>query len=249
MHFFALGQSFEQQNIDWLREVVREGHPVGNHTYDHINVKATKPEEMQFLYQRAPWLVQGKTAREVIIDNVRLTSLAFQERLGIKPAGLRTPGGFPNALDDRPDLQELFLSLGFPWVSAKYPAHAMNKPGEAPAAEVFQNILRAQPAAQPYTYANGLIEISRSPTSDINAFRTGLWKLDQYLKAIRLGLEWAIENSAVYVFLGHPSCLLVADPRMEALQLVCKLVDEAKGRAAIVDMDTIATRTRSRTAA
>jgi hypothetical protein len=125
----------------------------------------------------------------------------------------------------------------------------MNKPGEAPSAEVFSNILRAQPAAQPYTYANGLVEISRSPTSDINAFRTGLWTLVQYLKAIRLGLEWVIENSAVYVFLGHPSCLLVADPRMEALHLVCKLVGEAKHKAAIVDMDTIAARGRAKTIA
>ena len=246
IHFFALGQSLEQADIGWLREIVQEGHPVGNHTYDHINVKATRGDDLQFLYRRAPWLIHGKTPRDVIIDNIRLTSLAFQERLGIQPAGLRTPGGFPNALDDRPDLQDLFLSMGFSWVSAKYPAHVMNKPGEEPSEEVFQGILKAQVAAQPYLYPNGLVEISRSPTSDINAFRAGRWKLDQFLKAIRIGLEWAIENSAVYVLLGHPSCLLVADPRMEALNLVCSLVSESRGKVAIVEMGTIAQRARLR---
>ncbi|MFN9968369.1 MAG: hypothetical protein ACK58T_00595, partial [Phycisphaerae bacterium] len=34
IHFFALGQTMEQENVDWLLELIREGHPVGNHTYD-----------------------------------------------------------------------------------------------------------------------------------------------------------------------------------------------------------------------
>src|SRR5690349_9883660 len=40
LHFFAVGQVFEQPSVDWLKEIVRAGHPVGNHTYDHVNVKA-----------------------------------------------------------------------------------------------------------------------------------------------------------------------------------------------------------------
>src|SRR5438445_13884485 len=33
IHFFAVGQTLEQDNIEWLRELIAEGHPVGSHTY------------------------------------------------------------------------------------------------------------------------------------------------------------------------------------------------------------------------
>src|SRR5262249_48010933 len=36
IHTFAVGQVLEQPNVDWLKEVASEGHPIGNHTYDHI---------------------------------------------------------------------------------------------------------------------------------------------------------------------------------------------------------------------
>src|SRR5215204_4633968 len=42
IHFFALGRTLEQDDVEWLRELNSEGHPVGNHTYDHVNVKATR---------------------------------------------------------------------------------------------------------------------------------------------------------------------------------------------------------------
>ncbi|MFN6050188.1 MAG: polysaccharide deacetylase family protein, partial [Planctomycetia bacterium] len=37
IHFFAVGRVFEQPDITWLKTIVEDGHPVGNHTYDHIN--------------------------------------------------------------------------------------------------------------------------------------------------------------------------------------------------------------------
>jgi hypothetical protein len=42
IHFFAVGQTMEQDDVGWLKEIVAQGHPVGNHTYDHVNVKATR---------------------------------------------------------------------------------------------------------------------------------------------------------------------------------------------------------------
>src|SRR5579862_5799267 len=37
MHFFVVGRVFEQPDISWLQEIVKLGHGVGNHTYDHVN--------------------------------------------------------------------------------------------------------------------------------------------------------------------------------------------------------------------
>src|SRR5437667_3726342 len=42
LHCFAVGRVFEQENVGWLKEIAEAGHPIGNHTYDHVNVTATK---------------------------------------------------------------------------------------------------------------------------------------------------------------------------------------------------------------
>jgi hypothetical protein len=246
LHCFLVGRVLEQENVAWLRDILEAGHPVGNHTYDHVNVKATKVEDVQFRFQRAPWLIAGKQPLEAITENIRLNEAAFKSRLDRKLVGFRTPGGFGNGLADRPDVQQVLLDLGYTWVSSKYPAHPMSEVGKEPTQAVLDGIVKAQAEAQPFVYPKGLIEVPMSPVSDIAAFRGGRWKLDWFLKAVRLGVEWAIDNRAVFDFLGHPSCLYVTDPEFRALDLVCELVGKAGDRAALVDLDTIARRARLR---
>jgi peptidoglycan/xylan/chitin deacetylase (PgdA/CDA1 family) len=246
LHCFCVGRVLEQENIKWLQDIARAGHPVGNHTYDHVNVTATRPEAIQFRFQRAPWLIQGKAAREVIAENIRLCNVALKTRAGIDAAGFRTPGGFANGLADRPDLQQLMLDLGFPWVSSKYPAHQYGEVGKTPTKQVFESIVKAQERAQPIVYPKGLVEVPMSPISDIGAFRNGRWKLGPFLEAIRLGVEWAIAQRAVFDFLSHPSCLYVVDPEFRAIELICDLVGKAGAKAAIVDLGTIARRAQLR---
>jgi hypothetical protein len=232
----------EQENIDWLKELRREGHPIGNHTYDHVNVLARTPDQIQFRFQRAPWLISGKSPDRVIRENIEMASQALRQRAEIKPAGFRTPGGFHDGLKDRPDLQKMLLDQGFRWVSSLYPPHPTTRPGEAPNRETFEGIVKAQALAQPFVYPSGLIEIPMSPISDVNAFRTCRWKLDSFLEAIRLGVEWAIENRATFDFLAHPSCLVVADPEFRTVELIADLVRAAGPRASIVSLDDIAAR-------
>src|SRR5438270_6812991 len=107
LHCFAVGRVLEQENIDWLKGIAQAGHPVGNHTYDHVNVLATRPEDIQFRFRRAPWLIGDGTPRQVIEDNIRLASTALKTRIGIEPAGFRTPGGFFDGLADRPDVRQM----------------------------------------------------------------------------------------------------------------------------------------------
>jgi len=240
IHFFAVGQVFEQENVDWLKHLHQEGHPIGNHTYDHVFVLATKPEEIQFRFKRAPWLIDGKSPAQVIRENIQLCTEAMRTRLGFKPAGFRTPGGFADGLNGRTDVQQMLLDLGFKWVSCKYPAHPYGKPGEAATTEVLDGIVAAQATAQPFTYPTGLIDIPMNPISDIGAFRNARWKLDDFLQAIRLGVSWAIEHRAVFDLLCHPSVLYPNDPEFRVVDLVCDLVEKAGDRAALVDLDTIA---------
>lgn len=242
LHYFCVGQTLEQPDVDWLKQLAAAGHPIGNHTYDHVFVKATKPEEIQFKFKRAPWLTGGKKIADVIRENIATTTKAMQEGAGITPNGFRTPGGFNTALTDRPDLQQMLLDLGFTWISSKYPAHQAGRPKQAPGDEVFADILRAQKDAQPFAYPSGLIEVPMSPISDVGAFRTNYWKREYFLRAIREGVTWAIDNGGVFDFLAHPSCLVVEDPRLETIELICELVKAAGPRAKLVGLDQIAQR-------
>ncbi|MGD9855089.1 MAG: polysaccharide deacetylase family protein [Planctomycetaceae bacterium] len=242
IHFFCVGRVLEQPDVDWLKEIAAAGHPIGNHTYDHVYVLAKTPEEIQFRFQRAPWLIEGQAIDDVIRENIRTTSWALKERTGITDNGFRTPGGFADGLAGREDVQQMLLDLGYTWVSSKYPRHEAGEPMQEPPADVYADIVRSQAEAQPFVYPTGLVEVPMSPISDVNAFRTNYWKLGYFLKAVRLGVEWAIENHGVFDFLAHPSCLVVEDPHFETIKLICDLVQQSNGRAQIAGLDKIAER-------
>jgi peptidoglycan/xylan/chitin deacetylase (PgdA/CDA1 family) len=249
LHFFVVGRVLEQENVEWLKQLAADGHPLGNHTYDHVNVTATKPEDIQFRFQRSPWLIEGQKPADVIRENIRLTTTAMKSRLNVAPAGFRTPGGFGPGLADREDIQRMLLELGFKWISSKYPAHPINPPKEGdppmePADELIAGIVAAQANAQPFVYPSGLVEVPMSPISDIGAFRTGRWKLEWFLRAIRAGVTWAIENQACFDFLGHPSCLYVTDPEFKTIDLMCDLVEKAGPKAKLADLEALSQRAK-----
>lgn len=242
IHFFCVGRVLEQPDVAWLQEIAKAGHPIGNHTYDHVNVHAKTPDELQFRFRRAPWLIEGKSTSEVLRHNIAMTTKAMKQRAGVTANGFRTPGGFYDGINGREDLQHMLLEQGFRWISSKYPRHAYGDAAKEPPADVYASIVKAQQAAQPFVYPSGLIEIPMSPISDVGAFRSKFWKLDWFLKATRLSAEWAIENHTVFDFLAHPSCLVVEDPEFRTIKLLCELVSQAEDRAEIVGLDKIAAR-------
>jgi len=158
---------------------------------------------------------------------------------GHRTIGFRTPGGFSDGLSAAPDRRRILLDLGFTCASAKYPRTASIKAETEPDAAAFESIVKSQADAQPFRYPDGLLEIPMSPVSDIGAFRTGRWKLDAFLTAIRLGVEWAIEHRAVYDFLSHPSCLGVIDPDFRAVDLILDLVSKNPAAAELRTLDQI----------
>ena len=246
IHYFCVGRVLEQPDVGWLKGLAAAGHKVGNHTYDHVNVRAKTQAEAQFRFARSSWLVRGKSVEQIIRENIQTTTIAMKERVGITPDGFRTPGGFADGLDSRRDLQQMLLDLGFRWVSSKYPAHLRGKEKEKPTADVFASIVSAQSNAQPYVYPTGLVEVPMNPISDVTAFRSTFWKLDYFLEATRKSVEWAIEKRAAFDFLAHPSCLVVEDPHFETIKLICELVHKAADRAEIVGLDAFAQRARVR---
>ncbi len=243
---FVLGRVFEQENVDWMKEIVREGHPVGNHTYDHVNVWTNDPKSLQFRFTRAPWLIHGKTVPEVILENIRLAKMAFESRIGAELVGFRTPGGSGSGLIGRPDVQQLMLDSGFTWVSSM--AKSVPIKPKNPTEEDFQRVADAQGDSQPFIYPSGLIEIPMSPLGDVASFRREKkkWKLDDFLNMIRAAVTRTIADGGVFDLLGHPSIMHVEDPHFRTYDLICDLVDQAGDRAAIVGLDTIARRWKLR---
>ncbi|MEY2725204.1 MAG: hypothetical protein RLZZ458_1071 [Planctomycetota bacterium] len=246
IHFFAVGRVLEQPDVTWLAELANNGHPIGNHTYDHINILATRPDDLQFRFQRAPWLLRGMPVADAIRENIRIAAEALQSRIKTQPAGFRTPGGFSDGLRQHPAIRSMLKELGYSWVSSLYPPHPVTQPLQEPDDKVLQGILDAHKLAQPFAYEDGLIEIPMSPISDIGAFRTGRWKLEWFLKSLRQCIQWTIDNGAVFDFLAHPSCLYVVDPEFKAIDLICEMVGTAANKAQIVDLGTIAKQVQSK---
>src|SRR5688572_4413251 len=150
MHFFIVGRVFEHPSVAWMEEILRLGHGLGNHTYDHVNVTAADIDQVQYRFQRAPWLAFGKTPAGIIDENIRMCTAAMKQRLGVGPSGFRTPGGFPNGLKGRTDIQNLLLSQGYTWISSMYPRHPVKPDAAAPQPGEIEAIIAVQEAAQPF---------------------------------------------------------------------------------------------------
>lgn len=239
MHFFIVGRVFEQPSVAWLEEIVKLGHGVGNHTYDHVNITATEMAQVQYRFQRAPWLVSGKTPRQVIEENIRMCTQAFQQRLGRRPDGFRTPGGFPDGLRSRRDLQDMLLQQGFTWVSSLYPRHPIAEDSGKPQSGEVEEILKRLDASQPFVYPSGLVELPMSPPSDVTTMRTGRWKLPAFADAVKRALEWSIAHGKHYDFLAHPSAIGVLDPGFQVVDMIIDTVKRAGPRARLVRLETV----------
>lgn len=239
-HFFLVARALEQEDVAWLKEIAAAGHRVGNHTYDHVALLARTPEETQFRFRRAPWLVEGQTVAEVIAENIRLAHDAIRTRLGFDPVGFRSPGGLRQGLDAREDLQRLILACGYRWASIVYPAHPLNAPNTRPDARLFDAIADVAVATQPRRYPTGLVEVPMSPISDVGAFRNGQWTLDEFLAALRTCVGRVIAARGVFDFLAHPSVLCVVDPEFRAVDLLCDLVAGAGPHADFATLDEVA---------
>lgn len=247
IHFFCVGRVLEQENVDWLINLKEAGHPIGNHTYDHVYLLAQKVDELQFRFRRSPWLLRKMSVPEAIADNIELTRTALKTRCGIEERGFRTPGGFAEGLRGREDIQRLLLAQGYSWVSSQYPVHkntvsTVSGNNPPPPRDVLDDIERAVGVAQPFRYPTGLIEVPMSPISDIGAFRTGRWKLSEFIEAVKRGVERAIADGGCYDFLAHPSCLGVVDPEFKTIDAICDLVARAGSKARLASLDELAGR-------
>ncbi len=220
LHYFIVGSALEDPDLDYLKATVDAGHALGNHTYTHVNVRAQDIPQLQVTYAAAPWRAHGRSALTCIRDELRQTSHAMRETLGVVPVGFRTPGGFVNGLHDVPAVQDLLQAEGFGYVSSHYRL-PIDPTRKRPPRERLEAAMRESiDTLQPYRYANGLPEIPPTGITDIWGFR--YLDLDRwdFIDVLKHGIDHAHDNGQVLTMTFHPPCLAARDPHCDVLETV-----------------------------
>ena len=102
LHWFVIANGLEN-GLDWsvFEEALRRGHDVDSHTYNHVNLATTPPEELA--------------------SDLRLANIYLKRRLDVGPQVLRGPGGVPwGGLG--PESRQVILDAGFSYVSSELPS-------------------------------------------------------------------------------------------------------------------------------
>ena len=131
LQFFYVGNGLEEPDIDYLHEILRRGHVIDNHTYNHVHL--SMPDT------------------DLLRQELELTNRRLHERLGVESTVLRGPGGLPGGLTMLYANQRAILKSGFRWVSSHMDSTmGLYDPKHDAAAPA---------RLQAYAYPNGLIEL------------------------------------------------------------------------------------------
>ena len=229
LYFLLVGSSFEDPDIDYLKQLVAAGHEVGNHTYTHLNVKAKTVESLQAVYASAPWRANGRTPLQVIHDEVRATNAAIRERLGVRVTGFGTPGAFSTGLHDVPEVQALLKDEGFTHVTSHYLSPAPRGAKRPPLDQLETAMRKNIDRLQPYRYPNGLLEIAPMALTDIAAFRVLDLDRWEYVRLLKTAIDHAHANQYILSLAFHPPAMAARDPHCDVLDTVIRYALEKPG--------------------
>lgn len=247
-HYFLVGSMFEDPDVDYLKKTVAAGHAVGNHTYTHVNLKAREVERLAGVYDCCPWRAAGRSAQEIVRQELQMTTAAIRQALSVEPKGLRSPGGFPNGLQDDADVQKLCQAEGFWWVSTHY-NDSLYRNYEASSAEVTNKVdldtlseafNRSQHVLQPYRYESGLLELPLAGITDVVAWRIYRPDLTEWLSMLTRGVDYAHEHGLVFTLTTHPAVLAAIDPFCQTVDVVLRRALEKEGGVWLPDLEEVA---------
>ncbi len=197
MQFYILGMSLEEDVALW-HDLIAQGHAVDQHTYDHFRLN------------------HQDTAN--VIEQVRITSELFKEKLGFYPAGLRGPGGYRNGLDDCPEIYPHLLETGIEFVSSQY---ATSGPSSRYDLAADKNAYMGIKHMQPRRYASGLLEIPITGYSDRHFFDTMGRDLNGWIEHLQRCIDFAYDiGGLLYSPALHPDTHARHDPGIETIEAI-----------------------------
>lgn len=160
LHFFYVANGLEHTDTDYLYEILRRGHVIDSHTYDHLSL--TYPDMVK------------------LDQDLRRANDLLQDKLGVEPVVLRGPGGIINGLNHHPKAQQIILKNGFRYVSSAYKDPLTNSDFQFLKKDESHEVNHAalSQAVQlttfepPYRYESGLVELPLQGLTDRNWFDT-----------------------------------------------------------------------------
>lgn len=139
LHFFYVCNGLEEEDIQYLQEILRRGHVIDSHTYSHQHVAQSSPKLLD---------------QELSIANRLLL-----EKLGITSTVLRGPYGYKRGwLNLQVENRKVILKNGFRWLSGEY--------DDLVYSQTFSEWIRSPETNIPYRYPEGLVEIPFQGWSD-----------------------------------------------------------------------------------
>lgn len=248
-HYFLVGSLFEDPDIDYLKKTVAAGHAVGNHTYTHTGIKAQEVAQLSGIYSDFPWCAAGRSAQEIVRQEIQMTTGAIKSCLGTNPKGFRSPGGFVNGLQDVENVQQMLQHEGFWWVSTHYndglissryklaTFEAVNKLDVHTLIEAFN---RSEHILQPYRYKSGLLEIPLAGITDVVAWRGYGSNLGDWLSMLSAGVDYAHKHGLIFTLTTHPAVLAAIDPCCQSIEVILtKAIGKEEG-VWLPDMEEVA---------
>lgn len=137
LQFFQIANGLEVKEVaSYLRKIVNRGHAVDCHTYNHINLAHSLPEELD--------------------QDLNLANKLFERELGFRSTILRGPGGYKHG-DLKIENQLVILRNGYKWVSGEFDYDLLKK--EVSRRCGYEYMISAPSRNKPFMYPSGLIEI------------------------------------------------------------------------------------------
>ena len=220
LHFFYVCNGLEEEDIGYLREILRRGHVIDSHTYSHQHVAQSDP---------------GRLDHELSLANRLL-----QEKLGIVSTVLRGPYGYTQGWRNLPpENRQVILKNGFRWLSGEYDDRVYY--------QEYADWVQAAERGLPYQYPEGLVEIPFQGWSDrmwfdmrpevdpavIDAWRSVWghrpvppgWKapwefpnaLEDWIRLNNDTLDHLYKTGGMWVPVWHPYTHYLHDPECRAL--------------------------------
>ena len=238
LQFFQIANGLEVKDVvSHLKKIISRGHYVDCHTYNHINLAYSSPEEID--------------------RDLSLANQLFERELGFRSNVLRGPGGYRHG-DLKIENQLIILKNGYRWVSGEFDYELLKK--NISKSQDYEYIVSAPSRNRPFIYPTGLIEIPIQGWTDRTWFDSYMlsdpqsyvdwrrkfghqpvdkgWRcpwtkpeaLDMWIRINLDCLDYAYNNGLLWVVCWHPYSHYIHDPENKMLPAFLEAASRKAGR-------------------
>jgi len=233
LQFFQIANGLElDEVVSHVKKVIRRGHTVDCHTYNHINLAQSSLNELE--------------------NDLNLANRLFEKRLGFRSVILRGPGGYRHDYL-KPENQQVILKNGYKWVSGEFDYDLLEQ-------RDYAYSVSAPSRNLPFRYPTSLIEIPIQGWTDRTWFDsyklkdpeayanwrkayghrpvTKEWKcpwtkpeaLKEWIKVNLACLDYAYEHRLLWVLCWHPYSHYIHDPSNHMLPAILEKASQKPER-------------------